>query len=73
VTKKELVRRLCAHPSSGFRRRELESQSESSLRELLDSLEFKRPQPRGDEPPELTEEDERLLDQIWASIEQRQG
>jgi hypothetical protein len=68
MTKKDLIKEICAHPWSNFRQEELERLSASSLRELLDSLDSGRPQIRGDEPPELTEGDEMLLDEVWASI-----
>jgi hypothetical protein len=67
MTKREMIKRIYAHPLSNVRRGELESLSASSLRELLESPDCGRPQMRGDEPPELTEEDEKLLDRIWAS------
>lgn len=68
MTRKELMKKIYAHPSWDFQRRQLESLSASSLRELLDSLDSVHPQTAGDEAPELTDEDEEILDRIWAEI-----
>lgn len=68
MTKNDLIKEICKHPLSDFDKRELESLSASRLRELLDSLNSRHPHMRGDESPEITEEDEVLLDLIWSSI-----
>jgi hypothetical protein len=66
-----MLKKLYVHSTSEFRRGELESLSASSLRELLDSLESGKPEIRGDEPPELTDEEEEILDRIWAEIRRK--
>jgi hypothetical protein len=87
ILKERLIQRLYVHPLSDYELGELESMNTSDLEHLLLLLDaqkerqsqavseggFIRRQRRGDEPPELDEDDERILDGIWGQIAEEEG
>jgi hypothetical protein len=82
MNREELIRKLYSHPLSEFQPGELERRDTTDLGRLLrllDGIEeaqssydsgdnFNKLRLLGDEPPILTEEDEIILDSIWAKI-----
>jgi hypothetical protein len=81
MTRDEMIAKIRAY-NPEYKLEELEGSDTQHLEYLLQSLEMhsaiekrnaerglsNQSQRRGDEPPELTEEDEEILDRVWARL-----